>query len=261
MSAPRIRLVTRADDAGSSRSANRAIREACVAGLARNVSLMAPCPHIADAAAVLRDLPGVCFGMHVTLNCEWEVPRWGPLSPASAVPSLVEADGSFTRFPVHLHERNAAVDEMMVEVAAQLAHLRALGFRLSYLDQHMGVGWVCGLGERLSAFAAREGLIDADRVVRGLPEAPTPASPGADQHVDDLIARLAASPPGTFMALGHPCYDDAEMALVHGAGASAGEVGRDRDGQRRMFLDPRVRAAFAKHDVAAITYAEAVGAA
>jgi hypothetical protein len=236
-------LVTRADDAGSSRSANRAIREACVAGLARNVSLMAPCPHIADAAAVLRDLPGVCFGMHVTLNCEWETPRWGPLSPAPSVPSLVEADG------------------MMVEVAAQLAHLRALGFRLSYLDQHMGVGWVCGLGERLSAFAAREGLIDADRVVRGLPEAPTPASPGADQHVDDLIARLAASPPGTFLALGHPCYDDAEMALVHGAGASAGEVGRDRDGQRRMFLDPRVRAAFAQHHVAAITYAEAVGAA
>lgn len=261
MSDPRIRLVTRADDAGSSRSANRAIRQACVDGLVRNVSLMAPCAHIADAAEQLRDLPGICFGMHVTLNCEWDAPRWGPLSPPAAVPTLVEADGTFTRFPMHLHERRAAVDEMLVEVAAQLARLRALGFRVSYLDQHMGVGWVCGLGERLTAFAEREGLLDADRLVPGLPEAPTPAPPGPDHHVEGLIARLAASAPGTYVALGHPCHDDAEMGLVHGAGALPGEVGRDRDGQRRMFLDPRVRAAFARHDVVPVTYAEALGGA
>ena len=257
---PRIRLVTRADDAGSSRSANRAIREACVDGVVRNVSLMAPCAHIADAAAQLRDLPGIAFGMHVTLNCEWDAPRWGPLSPRARVPSLVEADGGFTHFPMHLHERQASVDEMMIEVTAQLAHLRSLGLRISYLDQHMGVGWVCGLAARLSDFAAREGLIDADRVVSGLAEAPVAVvTDGPERHIEDLIARLAASPAGTFMTLGHPCFDDAEMALVHGAGIKPGDVGRDRDGQRRMFLDARVRAAFARHDVAAITYGEAVG--
>ena len=79
---PSIRLVTRADDAGSSLSANRAIRETCVAGMVRNVSLMAPCAHIADAAAQLRDLPGIALGMHVTLNGEWDAPRWSPLSLA-----------------------------------------------------------------------------------------------------------------------------------------------------------------------------------
>lgn len=44
------RLIIRADDAGSSRSANNAIFECASRGLVRNVSLMAPGPFIHDSA-------------------------------------------------------------------------------------------------------------------------------------------------------------------------------------------------------------------
>ncbi|MFW5846452.1 MAG: ChbG/HpnK family deacetylase, partial [Planctomycetota bacterium] len=40
------RLITRSDDAGTFRSANRAIRATCTEGMCRNISLMAPCPAI-----------------------------------------------------------------------------------------------------------------------------------------------------------------------------------------------------------------------
>lgn len=67
-SSPRFRLVTRADDAGSSRSANRAIHQTATQGIARNISLMACGPQIEDAAKSLCDLDGVDFGLHVCLS-------------------------------------------------------------------------------------------------------------------------------------------------------------------------------------------------
>lgn len=120
-----IRLVTRADDAGMSHSANRAIRETCEQGICRNVSVMAPAPCLADAADCLCDLRGICFGLHVDLNAEWESPRWGTVLPASQVPALIEPDGGFFRNPAQLHERNVPLEQMVAEVKAQLARARA----------------------------------------------------------------------------------------------------------------------------------------
>ncbi len=138
---PRIQLVTRGDDAGSSQSANRAIFEAAQAGTLRNISLMAPGPCFEDAAKVLCALPHVDFGLHVTLNSEWDAPRWGPISRRDEVSSLLDVDGNFTREPKVLFERDADADEMLREVEAQLHRAREAGFSISYLDEHMGVGW------------------------------------------------------------------------------------------------------------------------
>lgn len=74
-----IRFITRADDAGSSRSANRAIAQVVDGGFVRNVSLMACGPAIEDAAQLLAHRKDVCFGMHTTLNAEWDKVKWRPL--------------------------------------------------------------------------------------------------------------------------------------------------------------------------------------
>ncbi|MBD2867190.1 ChbG/HpnK family deacetylase [Paenibacillus arenilitoris] len=76
-----IYLVTRGDDLGSSRSANAGILEACRSGLLKNVSVMACAPYAEEAAELLRDAPGVCFGIHATFNAEWDFVRWGPVLP------------------------------------------------------------------------------------------------------------------------------------------------------------------------------------
>jgi len=232
---PRIRLVTRGDDAGSCRNANLAILEACGRGILRNVSLMAPALEIEHAADVFRSVPGLCLGFHVALNCEWDRPRWGPVLPRERVPSLLDADGCLTKTPQELLDRRASLDEMAAEVAAQLSRLRALGLSIAYMDQHMGLGWLPGLGGELADLARREGLIDAGAVVKGLPGAGRHGT-----HAEDLIARLRAAPPGTYVAVGHPCYDVEETRAFAGIGMPAGQIGVDRDGQRLMFLDPAV---------------------
>ncbi|HEY3320980.1 MAG TPA: ChbG/HpnK family deacetylase [Planctomycetota bacterium] len=245
-----IRLVTRADDAGSSQSANRAILETFEKGIARNVSVIACGPQLEHAAELFRNVKGLCVGLHVTLNCEWESPRWGPVLPRERVPSLIEHDGTLTRHPQNLHDRHANVNEMVAEVYAQLQRLREAGLLVRYIDEHMGVGWVCNLWQKLADLARDEGLVDGVRRVKDLPPA---AQPQAD-IVADLLARLDAAPSGTYTYFAHPTYDDDEMRAFHGMGQPAGFYGPDRDAQRRVFLDERVLSYCEENNVKLIRY-------
>jgi predicted glycoside hydrolase/deacetylase ChbG (UPF0249 family) len=69
---PKIYLVTRADDAGSCRSANEAILEGVEAGVIKNVSFLAVGPEIEHAVELLGGRDDIAYGFHVCLNSEWE---------------------------------------------------------------------------------------------------------------------------------------------------------------------------------------------
>ncbi|MFK4165475.1 ChbG/HpnK family deacetylase [Paenibacillus lautus] len=60
------RIITRADDYASSRSANAAIARTVEAGFIKNVSIMAPGPYLAEAAQLLAHRKDICFGFHMT---------------------------------------------------------------------------------------------------------------------------------------------------------------------------------------------------
>ena len=224
-----VRLIVRGDDAGSCDSADEAIAECCRAGVLRNVSVMVPGPTFAAAAHLLSDIPDICLGLHVTLNAEWDTVKWGPVLPPAQVPSLVDERGHFLPTPLHLHERRASTDEMMAEVEAQLAKARAFGLPVAYLDEHMGVGWLPGLDERLAALCAREGLVYA---------APIPGLPNAGDG-DDLVDRWAndirRAAPGAYVLVTHPGHDTPDMQ------AFGGTVAQERDAERRALLSPRLR--------------------
>jgi len=226
-----IRLIPRGDDIGMCESANLGALDACTQGVLCNVSMMATGLHLEHAAKLLAHVPGICIGMHVALNCEWQTPRWGNVLPVAQVPSLAKPDGTQFETPNLLHERGFSVVEAMAEVAAQLARLRAVGFTVSYLDEHMGVGWIRGLRPALAEFAKREGLIDADAIgVRDLP-GDGPCS-----------ARLQSAGSGSWRVIGHPCLpgDDLQDFLL--PGQRPGDTARDRDAQRRQFTDPELLA-------------------
>ncbi|MCX7935346.1 MAG: ChbG/HpnK family deacetylase [Planctomycetota bacterium] len=245
-----LNLIVRADDAGSFRSANRAIRQVCEQGIARNVSLLACGPFIEDAARTLRGLSGICFGLHVCLNAEWEQPRWGPVLGSKAAACLKDEDGTFPRSPLTLHQRGAAVADMMPEIVAQHERLLRLGFEVRYLDEHMGIGWINGLSEALAEYAAKHGLVYR-------PEVPhltlAPARPG-----ESLAARLSAalaSAEGLRLLITHPTFDDEEMRPVWGANHAPGSVGRQRDEDRRALCAAEVLAACEQRGVRLLTYA------
>ena len=250
-----LRLLVRGDDIGSARSANRAACECAEHGVLRNVGVMVPGLAFADAVQTFAGIPGgrCGFGLHATLSAEWDAPRWGPVLPVSRVRSLVDAQGFFTTAPNVLHDRGFSLDEALAEIEAQLDRALACGFRIEYIDEHMGLSWIHpGLRAGIAALARRHGLVDAPNVP-GLPA----VSGGAGSVAETWIAGLeeaAHTGGGTFLVVTHPVCDDEEMRAYTGTGQPPGRLARERDQDRRALLDPRLLEACRRLDVELIRY-------
>lgn len=232
-----IRLITRGDDSGSCRSANRAIRQAFEEGILRNTSVIAPGPALADAFEVLGGLKGLCIGLHLTLTGEWEFPRFSPILPAGKVASLVRKDGTFPFTTKEFWEIKPDPAQAVAEARAQLDALRKAGFDPKYLDTHMGVGGYPPVQEGLADLIKKEGLIAGNHPPVG--RLPQPEEK-IDDPVDRLLWQLQRAEPGCYMAVGHPCFDDEDTASLRKPGESVGTQGKPRNRQRLMFCDPKI---------------------
>jgi predicted glycoside hydrolase/deacetylase ChbG (UPF0249 family) len=124
-------LIVNCDDLGSSHAANAGVYDALRHGVATSASLMVPCPWARGAAAEYR---GEDVGVHLTLNAEWDLYRWGPITQA---PSLLDGDGGFPRTVTDVFE-HADLDELRRECRAQIERAIYWGFDVSHVDSHMG---------------------------------------------------------------------------------------------------------------------------
>jgi predicted glycoside hydrolase/deacetylase ChbG (UPF0249 family) len=253
MTPPRIDLITRGDDCGSNDTANAAILAAFKTGMLKNTSIMAPCEAVGGAAKMLAGEPDLCCGLHATITAEWDQIRWGPVLPPDRVPSLADDRGHFFQTTRALRANAPRLSEIMAELQAQLDLLRDWGFDIRYADQHMGFGGVAeGLPEAFDEWCERQGLRSSRHYVQRLPQ----VDAGTDQ-VDRLIAQLEAAEPGQYLVVGHPAYDTQEMRALGHEGSPGSWVAPDRDGQRRMFMDPRILDYCQEHGVIPIRYDEA----
>ncbi len=124
-------LIINCDDLGSSHAANVGVYESLRSGLATSATLMVPCPWAREAAAHYR---GEDVGVHLTLNSEHDLYRWGPITYA---PSLLDGDGGFPRTIGDVWD-HADLDEVRKECQAQIERAVLWGFDVSHLDSHMG---------------------------------------------------------------------------------------------------------------------------
>lgn len=248
-----IRLITRGDDLGSNRSANEGIRRAVEAGIVRNVSVMATCDAVEEAAAMLAGNREVCFGLHFVLTAEWDNVKWGPVVGADRAPSLVTEGGFFPSDLAYFREHPPRKDEVLAELDAQYAKLRGLGFDIRYLDTHMILEWgIDWLEAELADWAQRHGLRYWAYYCNFL----RPAE-GAEDPLDAHLRQLEGLQPGQYLFVAHPAVDSPEMRALGNARENGETIARTRATDILLFTDPRVAELCAREGIEPIRYDEA----
>lgn len=115
-------------------SINEAIMSALMAGLVRSTSLMVTCPWALQAMSFLSSHPDIPFGVHLTVICDADNYRWGPITSKEKVPDLVDRAGRFyseDNFPAFLDQ--GSLDQLEVEFRAQIEAVLAAGLKASGL--------------------------------------------------------------------------------------------------------------------------------
>lgn len=248
-----IKLITRGDDCGSNSSANRAIKECVDYGILKNVSIMAPCAKIHEAADIFKNDKTTCFGMHATFNAEWSDVKWGPVSPIKYVQSIVDENGNFFSTPTIMHQQPIQIEEVMQELQNQLDLLCRLGFNIEYMDSHMGYEVLNEqMVKEFDGFCKKNGLVNYRPFNRRLPAIKSDLN-----LVDKLILQLEKAPDGQYLTVNHPAYNDDEMRKCYLPGVTGNEVALDRDWQRKVYLDKKVLDYCTSNDVISIKYTEA----
>tara|TARA_B100000767_G_scaffold27366_1_gene23794 strand:- start:809 stop:1660 length:852 start_codon:yes stop_codon:yes gene_type:complete len=129
-------LMIHADDAGLSHSQNKAIISCLEEGNVNSYSIMVPCAHFKEIADFAKKNPKYDYGIHLTLTCEWEKHRFGPVLPLSEVPSLVDKNGHFYKKKEHL-QKHSLPSEIEKELKAQIDLAFQYGLQPSHIDSHM----------------------------------------------------------------------------------------------------------------------------
>jgi hopanoid biosynthesis associated protein HpnK len=245
------RLIVNADDFGLTPGVNRAIIELHRAGLVTSTSLMARAGATDEAVELARATPSLGVGCHVVL-VDGE-----PVLPPEKIPSLIDARtgrfrDSLTAFLLRLFTGRIRAEEIEAEAAAQIAHLRQRGVRLTHIDTHKHAHVFSAVLRPLLRAARAAGIravrnpFEPEWAVRAAIGAPLarvvqiaalhPLAPRSRQIIaqagftttDGTIAvagtgtldaaalrsLLGQLPAGTWELVTHPGYNDADLARV-----------------------------------------------
>jgi chitin disaccharide deacetylase len=269
-------LIIHADDAGMSHSANRATIDAMEKGIVSSASILVPPAWFPEFAEYARQNPEKDYGIHLTLTCEWERYRWGPVAPQEKVPSLIDEQG-YLWDNVELVARNVKAEEAAIELRAQIDRARQFGVPLTHLDTHMGALFSrpdllevyvnLGIDYDLPVLFIRHvtpPIAQAFPVVAGraaamierLDAAKLPILDGIGQFYDGdsfderrktYIDFLRDLPPGVTELIIHCGYDNEELRAITDSAAR-------RDADRQIFSDAATAELVKNLDIEVITW-------
>jgi predicted glycoside hydrolase/deacetylase ChbG (UPF0249 family) len=129
-------VIISCDDLGCCHAANEGVLSALRTGVATCASLMVPAPwaiHAARAVHDSADQKPLDIGVHLTLNAEHDLYRWGPITQA---PSLLSGETGFPRNLDDLWE-HADPSEVLRELRAQIERAMVWGIDVTHLAPHL----------------------------------------------------------------------------------------------------------------------------
>lgn len=136
-------LIVHADDFGLSERVNDGILDAHLNGILTSTSIMACAPAFDHAIALAKAHPSLDVGVHLTLIEE------RPLTDPAKIPSLVDGEGCFHKHVTVFAKRYVQglidLDEVQLELDAQISRIRNTGVALSHLDSHQHVHMLPGI--------------------------------------------------------------------------------------------------------------------
>jgi predicted glycoside hydrolase/deacetylase ChbG (UPF0249 family) len=273
-SQPKRYVIIHADDAGMSHSVNRATIESMEQGNVSSASIMVPCPWFKEIAAYAKAHPEKDFGIHLTLNSEWENYRWGPVAGREKVPSLVDSEGYLWDNVAEVAASATAAD-VETELRAQIQRALDFGVPVTHLDTHMGavvsrpdliVVYVkLGVEFNVPVFFLRDlgGAVPDEAIrarglqlVQTLEEHNLPVIDAMTQLYDHgtfeekkaaYLKAIADTGPGVRYVIIHCGYDDAELQAI----TSSSKI---RNTDRQVFTDPEFIEAVKKTGVEIVTW-------
>ncbi len=223
-------LIVHADDAGLSHAQNRAIIQGLKKGMINSYSMMVSCAWFYEIVKFAKANSQFDCGIHLTLTCEWENYKFGPVAPVSEVSSLIDKDGYFYAKREHI-KREAVTEEVEIELRAQIERALAFGIKPTHLDSHMySVGVRPDIYEvykklgteyklpvlvgdqllKMVGFEHISGTGDSEKLLEGIyiAEYPDFEKGGLRSYYEGVLDNLT---PGLNLLLIHPAFDDDEM--------------------------------------------------
>jgi hypothetical protein len=130
-------VIIHTDDIGMCQASLAAFADLVDFGLISSGATMVPCSWFPSVGAYCRERLQVDLGVHLTLTCEYDRYRWGPISTRDPAAGLLDDEGYFYRRsePAQEHGDPAAVQ---VELRAQVERALRSGIDVTHVDTHMG---------------------------------------------------------------------------------------------------------------------------
>lgn len=266
-------LIIHADDAGLSHSHNRATIQCLETGIVNSYSIMVPCPWYYEITIFAKNNPKYDYGIHLTLTCEWNTYRFGPVLPISEVPSLVDENGYFYKTREEL-KQNAKTEHVAKELDAQVQKALKFGLKPTHIDVHMysvgahaeffkayrNLGKTYNLPTMVSGELLSMVGLNPEQIIK--PEDLTIQKIHIGHYdlfkagtLSEYYTKVADNlVPGLNVFLLHPAYDDMEMKAVTIDHPNFGAEWRQIDTD--FFTDPKNKSLFDKEDVKFITWKE-----
>ncbi|HEY8347293.1 MAG TPA: ChbG/HpnK family deacetylase [Symbiobacteriaceae bacterium] len=145
-------LIVNGDDFGLSEAVSRGILQAHREGILTSTTFLVNLPRAEEMAALLRDAPDLGVGIHLNLT------TGTPVLPPREVPTLVNAEGRFSKALLHLRFR-VDPEEARKEWCAQVERgIQLLGRLPTHLDTHHYLQGYPGFAEVMVAVARTYGI-------------------------------------------------------------------------------------------------------